>query len=176
MSTRPTIDDAETVIDALESFEAMQPDGTYRAVEVETNRADDNPPNVLRVAIPRKATCTSKVIDTAREHGLYVADGWQHDHDKEADVVMFMLKPREPSSIDDTEQLQFLVSRGHSSTEVSANSAKHALQIAIKSDDIHTRDCFIFNVECLDSDDYPDHRLRITSDYAIEVIDREDDR
>lgn len=174
-SDRPTIDDYQEVIAQLENHKAMMPDGSYQSVEVENNRADDNPPNNLRVVVPRKATCTPRVIETARECGLEVTDVWQHDVDKRADAVKFLLEPAAASPRDDTglEQDRYRVERDTKSTIIEAESAKHALQQVMDRDDITTARGFIYDVENLDKDSYPDFALRIGTDHTVEIVGRD---
>lgn len=95
-STRPTIDDADEIMTELREFTHMLPDGSRDPTKVETNRADDNPPNLLRVSVPRKSTETPKLLRAARDHGLEVTDKFQTDRHADDGRVMFLLEPRKP--------------------------------------------------------------------------------
>lgn len=91
----PTIKNPEDftalVIDHIEP--SALPDGTYIEWEVENPHLNDDPRH-LRVKGYRKGM-TFHLIGLAESWGLKVADVWQHDDDKENDLICFKLVPQE---------------------------------------------------------------------------------
>ena len=96
-SARPQIDNAESLIQDLESFTHLHPDGTTERTEVVTNRADNLPPNLLRVFVPRKSTTTPKILEYIHNHDqdLQVGDVHQLDTEYEDERVCFHIEPVE---------------------------------------------------------------------------------
>lgn len=90
----PRIENVEKVIETLEDYNSLLPNGDRMPVEVDNPRLDRHDPRYLRVSVYRKGM-TFEVIEVAREFGLVVADVWQLDKDRDADRVCFKLVPEE---------------------------------------------------------------------------------
>lgn len=88
------IDNYEQVIETLEGYGFLQPDGSREEVRVDNPRLTPDAPKFLRVSVPRKGF-TFHVIEDAQSFGLEVTDLWQMDKDKEADRIKFKLEPSE---------------------------------------------------------------------------------
>jgi hypothetical protein len=91
------IDNYVEVIHALSRFKNMKPDGSYDRVLVNSPRANNGPPEYLRLSVPRKG-CTFKVIEKAKQFGLSVKDVWQYNYDKEEDRIMINIAENEGSN------------------------------------------------------------------------------
>ena len=73
----------------------LRPDGSEPRVEMDDpQRLDRRDSEYLRVSVPRKGL-TFKVIEEAEQHGLKVADVWQHDADKDDDRIMLKVEPKD---------------------------------------------------------------------------------
>lgn len=91
------IDNYVEVIHALSRFEKLQPEGNYSKVFVNNPRANNGPPEYLKLSVPRKGY-TFKVIEKAKQFGLSIKDVWQYNYDKEEDRIMISIVNSEGSN------------------------------------------------------------------------------
>lgn len=87
------------IMHALARHGHERPDGEYKRVEVEHNRADDHNPDYLRVKMPMEGM-NFHVIDTAHEHGLRVEDAWSLTAGQARQMLSIRLNP-DPNQDDD---------------------------------------------------------------------------
>ena len=96
MVNNPTIDNYVEVIHALARHTHMLPDGDRPHTRVDNPSLHEkaNPPEFLRLYVPRKSTENFKLIDTVHALGLQVGDIWQLERQYEAEVIAFKVEPR----------------------------------------------------------------------------------
>lgn len=106
--TNDTIDNYVEVTHAIARHRHMGPDGEEPRpiVDNPSLHPKANPPEYLRVHVPRKSTMTFKIIDEAHELGLQVGDVWQLDAAYEDEILSFRLEPRGAQSSAVTSRLK----------------------------------------------------------------------
>lgn len=96
MTDKPTIDNYVEVIQALARHRHLRPDGDrpYSRIDNPSLHDKANPPEYLRVHVPRKSTENFKLIDTVHALGLRIGDVWQLDRQHDAELLSLRVEPR----------------------------------------------------------------------------------